>query len=666
MATSLRNSLLKAFAAVFVFTGTAHAAFPITAAVMQGGYALLSSGTVAGNWNVATINNSPYPPTGTVGKGPGIILISSVTVPSAGSVTLLFSSYTILASYGYQGLISNESAANPHQDTFYGYGAGNAVQNGAKDDTYIGSSAGASTIGGANGTGVGTDNTAVGVNSLLDLTYGGYDTAIGSSNMGLMTLANYNTCVGVSCMGAATGGTDNIGIGVNPLTSIIANSFGNVAVGDGDFFSLTGSSNTAVGYHAGANVGQAGGGLNSYDDTFIGFQAGYDAYSSTGVTLIGAFDPGIAIPFPLSNASGLGWNAIPRASSTTQLGGQLGSGYETMVYGSSFTADSQYVGHNYSSNSSNPAASGIFRLANADQLNWRNANNTADLGITLNASNQFVFLGGININPVSNQLVLGGAGGVNFLTITAPTPAASQTYTVPDISSAGWFVISPAATQILPATYMGSQGKVTAFNSTNTFTTPATSSTNTVYGYILIAPGGGGGGTNGALAPGGGGGAGGMCVGTFTGVAASSAILVDVSTTVAGGNATGTNGVNGGSVILTTAGTVIANGGRGGTGSTSAAGTNTAGGAGGICTNATTLDLTGATGNEGYSVATIVLGGQGASESIYGTGGIPGGPGNGPGGNATNYGAGGGGASGAAAAGGSGGNGLVVITQLTP
>ena len=42
---------------------------------------------------------------------------------------------------------------------------------------------------------------------------------------------------------------------------------------------------------------------------------------------------------------------------------------------------------------STPATTGVLRLANTDGIYWRNAANTANLGLTVNGSNQLVFNG---------------------------------------------------------------------------------------------------------------------------------------------------------------------------------------------------------------------------------------------------------------------------------
>jgi len=52
------------------------------------------------------------------------------------------------------------------------------------------------------------------------------------------------------------------------------------------------------------------------------------------------------------------------------------------------------------------------------------------------------FTTAVTINPTSNQLVLGGVGPSNTITLTAPTPAGSRTYTIPDVLANADFIMS--------------------------------------------------------------------------------------------------------------------------------------------------------------------------------------------------------------------------------
>lgn len=62
-------------------------------------------------------------------------------------------------------------------------------------------------------------------------------------------------------------------------------------------------------------------------------------------------------------------------------------------------------------NNSNPAIAGFLRLGNAISINWRNAANDADLGLTLNSSNQFI-LGGPLISSQDDADDLGSSANI--------------------------------------------------------------------------------------------------------------------------------------------------------------------------------------------------------------------------------------------------------------
>lgn len=249
------------------------------------------------------------------------------------------------------------------------------------------------------------------------------------------------------------------------------------------------------------------------------------------------------------------------------------------------------------------------------------------------------------------------------------TPAATRlagntTSTKKFLTQTGTGSVSAApAWGLIIAGDLAAQGTITTFTTNGTFTTQSSSSTGTIYQYIVIGAGGGGGGTNGASSAGGGGGGGAICYGTFTGVAASTGITITVSNSggTAGTNAGGSGGTGGSSVIGTPV-SVTAAGGTGGTGTTSSL--NAAGGSGGACTGGG-ISITGGAGSRALAAGSANIGGYGAG-SIYGSGGIPGVANGGAGGTATGFGAGGGGGIGATASGGAGSPGIIIITQLTP
>jgi hypothetical protein len=102
----------------------------------------------------------------------------------------------------------------------------------------------------------------------------------------------------------------------------------------------------------------------------------------------------------------------------------------------------------FQSASANPAQSGVLRLANVDAIVWRNNTNTGDLSLLVNGGNQLQSNTPFIILPTSNQLALGGASSSNVITLTAPTPTASRTYTIIDAGANANFVMSEGTATI--------------------------------------------------------------------------------------------------------------------------------------------------------------------------------------------------------------------------
>jgi len=94
----------------------------------------------------------------------------------------------------------------------------------------------------------GTQNTAIGIDSLVINTTGFNNTALGGSTLNNNTTGNYNTAIGYSSLQANTTGASNVGIGNQ---SLLTNTTGgqNTAVGHFALYSnTTASFNTAIGY----------------------------------------------------------------------------------------------------------------------------------------------------------------------------------------------------------------------------------------------------------------------------------------------------------------------------------------------------------------------------------------------------------------------------------
>lgn len=107
---------------------------------------------------------------------------------------------------------------------------------------------------------------------------------------------------------------------------------------------------------------------------------------------------------------------------TLQTGGGNFTLTSDLNFGGSFGLISKY----YTSRSVNAAAAGILRLANLDSISWRNAANSADLGIDLDASNIFQFGSAINsAGNISGANLSGSNSGDITLGSFGSTPAAN-------------------------------------------------------------------------------------------------------------------------------------------------------------------------------------------------------------------------------------------------
>jgi hypothetical protein len=205
-----------------------------------------------------------------------------------------------------------------------------------------------------------------------------------------------------------------------------------------------------------------------------------------------------------------------------------------------------------------------------------------------------------------------------------------------------------------------------------TYTTPANSTTSTVYRVRMVGGGGGGGGMGSGAASGGGGGAGGEFKEFIvTGQAPNTALTMTVGangTAGGGGGTLGTNGGAGGATSITiSAASVGCGGGAGGSASVAAATVVAPGGAGG--SGGASPAIAGVTyiqdvpGQNGSGSNSQVYGDGGSSVMgmggvVYGTTGVPVHP---PG---TGNGSGGGGSSAVSTAGGVGTSGGVIIERI--
>jgi hypothetical protein len=111
--------------------------------------------------------------------------------------------------------------------------------------------------------------------------------------------------------------------------------------------------------------------------------------------------------FNIPQNFGVGWGDIMTAwivaisASTLQLSGGNFALTADVNFGTAFGLIAEY----YKSNSSNIAQSGEIRLANGDDIAWRNANNTGDIYLTVDSNNSLNFNGNDLIDTNSEQIL---------------------------------------------------------------------------------------------------------------------------------------------------------------------------------------------------------------------------------------------------------------------
>ena len=109
--------------------------------------------------------------------------------------------------------------------------------------------------------------------------------------------------------------------------------------------------------------------------TYVGNQYNVPAYQDTGY----AQGTGNLSSYLIALATG----------SLTLSGGTF-----TLTADVNFGATFGLVANYFKSRSSNIATAGVFRMANADFIEWRDSTNAVNLTLSVNASNQFAFAGG--------------------------------------------------------------------------------------------------------------------------------------------------------------------------------------------------------------------------------------------------------------------------------
>lgn len=113
-------------------------------------------------------------------------------------------------------------------------------------------------------------------------------------------------------------------------------------------------------------------------------------------------------------------------------------------FGATYGLKTAYV----KSQATNPASNGVFRLGNAESIKWRNAANTGDLDLTVNASNALQF----NSNSIALQS--------SALSQFAATTSAQLASVISDETGSGALVFATSPTLVTPALGTPSSGNL--------------------------------------------------------------------------------------------------------------------------------------------------------------------------------------------------------------
>jgi hypothetical protein len=201
------------------------------------------------------------PTSSAINDAPGFNLANAVLVRAGtnGSIDVFVSDTAniLIDINGY--FIAAQSASTNGASTAVGTGASNS----GSQNTAVGYNSLQSNNGSTNtaigayslaGNSSGNNNTAVGASALLSNALGSANTALGTQTLLSNLVGNSNTAVGFSALDSSSTGSGNVGVGATSLWTTTSGSY-NVALGTGALFGdTTGSWNIAVGYNAGNSI----------------------------------------------------------------------------------------------------------------------------------------------------------------------------------------------------------------------------------------------------------------------------------------------------------------------------------------------------------------------------------------------------------------------------
>jgi len=156
-------------------------------------------------------------------------------------------------------------------------------------------------------------------------------------------------------------------------------------------------------------------------------------------------------------------------------------------------ASSSFKGGNFTSSAANSASAGVFRLANTGAINWRNAANSANLGVNLNASDIFSFGSGIKTTAGSIDSFAGFQIGSAAAAGTFPrgnaTNFVASTLTIPDTANTGDIFVATGSNAMGVLAVNATAGKVlqSGASAVPTWSTPTYPSASGAARTILVS-----------------------------------------------------------------------------------------------------------------------------------------------------------------------------------
>lgn len=263
----------------------------------------------------------------------------------------------------------------------------------------------------------GSNNTAMGSNSLYANTTGWHNTAIGGFTLKKNTTGSGNTCIGSNSLYANTTGDDNTGVGSHSLTynttgyyntaigagSLTYNTIGfyNIGIGRSLHNNTTGYNNIAIGYNALVSN------ITGYDNMAIGHYA-LSSSTASNNTAIGSssltnnttgYDNTVIGEFTLGgNTTGSGNIGVGAVAGTYITGGITAN---TICNNSIFIGTATKA---YSDNQTNEIVIGYDTTGHgSNTATWGNASITNHY-FTGNVRIPTLYLGGTAITPTATEL----------------------------------------------------------------------------------------------------------------------------------------------------------------------------------------------------------------------------------------------------------------------